>query len=64
MFAALLMAATGNPILGFRFDRPSGVSQAAPNLFSYGAAYVLWKCGQRLTGGSATALKGTIIGVE
>src|SRR5262249_42026828 len=62
--AALLALAAGNSVLRFRFDRPAGVSQFAPNLFTYGAAYVFWKCGQRLTGGSATAFKGAIIGVE
>ena len=61
---ALLAPAARNSVLRFRLDWPASVSQVAPHLFAYGAAYFLGNCGQRLTGGTATAFKGTIIGVE
>jgi hypothetical protein len=43
---------------------PVAVLFASYRIVAYGAAYFLGKCGQRLTSGSATAFKGTIIGVE
>ena len=61
---ALLAPAAGNSVLRFRLDWPAGVSQVASHFFAYGAAYFLGECGQRLTGGTATAFKGTIVGVE
>ena len=56
--------AAGNSVLRFHPDWPASVNQVAPRLFAYGAAYFLGKCGQRLTGGTPTAFKRTVVRVE
>ena len=61
---ALLAPAAGNSVLRFRLDRPASVTQVAPHLFAYGAAYFLRKRSQSLAGGSAAAFKGTVIDIE
>jgi hypothetical protein len=61
---ALLAPAAGNSVLRFRLDWPASVSQVAPHFFAYSATYFHGERGQRLTGRTATAFKGTTIGVE
>ena len=59
-----LTQSTGNSVLGFRFDWPASVAQAATRLFAYRPADVFGKSNQRLTGRAAAAFKGVVIGVE
>jgi len=55
-----MTTAAGNPVFCFHLDWTARVSQVAPHLSAYGAADFVWKCSHRLTGGSATPVKGTI----
>ena len=59
-----LALSTANSVLGFRLDRPAGVTQVTPRFFAYRAAYVFGKSGQRLTGRAAAAFKGAVIRVK
>jgi len=59
-----LAAAACNAVLGLQFDWAAIVAQIPPNLLAHSTACFTGQRGQCLTGGSAAAFEGPVIGIE
>src|SRR5215831_8183791 len=62
--ASALAPATGNAILGLRFDWAATVAEVPPHLLAHSPAYFVGQRGQCLTSGTSAAFKGAVIGIE